>query len=228
MRTILLTEDNEDLLELIQFHLEKEGYNVLVAKTGTQAIRLLKTHPIDLVILDLMLPEITGIEILTFMKKERQFKHIPVFIESAKSEDLDIVKGLELGAEDYITKPFSPKVLLARVQKIFSRSQKKSDFYWSNEDLYVNIDRREALLHKTRLDLTQLEFDILVFLASHAGNVLSREQILDGVWKNEVYVIHRVIDVHVTSLRKKLQSASTLVQTVRGVGYKIEPPTHET
>jgi DNA-binding response OmpR family regulator len=228
MSTILLTEDNEDLLELIQFHLEKEGYQVLLAKTGTEAIRLLRTHPIDLVILDLMLPEISGLEILTFMKKERQFKHIPVFIESAKSEDLDIVKGLELGAEDYITKPFSPKVLLARVQKILSRSQQKSDFYWPNEDLYVNIDRREALLHKSPLDLTQLEFDILVFLASHAGNVLSREQILDGVWKNEVYVIQRVIDVHVTSLRKKLQSASTLVQTVRGVGYKIEPPVHET
>ncbi|MDD4029198.1 MAG: response regulator transcription factor [Caldisericia bacterium] len=227
MSTILLTEDNEDLLELIQFHLEKEGYTVLVAKTGMQALRILKTNPIDIVILDLMLPEISGLEILAFMKKERLYRDIPVFIESAKSEDQDIVKGLELGAEDYITKPFSPKVLIARVQKILSRSQQKADFYWTKEDLYIHIDRREVLLHQTPLDLTQLEFDILVFLASHAGNVLSREQILDGVWKNEVYVIHRVIDVHVTSLRKKLQSASSLIQTVRGIGYKMEPPIHE-
>ncbi|MDD4614527.1 MAG: response regulator transcription factor [Caldisericia bacterium] len=227
MSTILLTEDNEDLLELIQFHLEKEGYTVLVAKTGMQALRILKTNPIDIVILDLMLPEISGLEILAFMKKERLYRDIPVFIESAKSEDQDIVKGLELGAEDYITKPFSPKVLIARVQKILSRSQQKADFYWTKEDLYIHIDRREVLLHQTPLDLTQLEFDILVFLASHAGNVLSREQILDGVWKNEVYVIHRVIDVHVTSLRKKLQSASSLIQTVRGIGYKMEPSIHE-
>lgn len=228
MSSILLTEDNEDLMELIQFHLEKEGHTVWPAKTGPQALKILKNQHIDLVILDLMLPDISGIEILQYMKKEQKFSHIPVFIESAKSEDFDIVKGLELGAEDYITKPFSPKVFIARVQKILSRMQKKVDFFWPKEDLYVNVNRREVLLHQTPLELTQLEFDILLFLATHAGNVLSREQILEGAWKEEVYVVHRTVDVHLTSLRKKLQSAASLIHTVRGVGYKIEPPNHET
>ncbi len=227
MKTVLLTEDNEDLVELIQFHLEKEGYRVLVAKNGTKAIRYLKDTPINIVILDLMIPEINGLEVLTYMKKQPRLKDIPVIIESAKSEDVDVVKGLEMGADDYVTKPFSPKVLMARVKKVLSRQERKTEYYWSAYNFSIDTESREITLDNKPIQATQIEFDILVFLARNAGRVLSRDQILEGVWKNEVYVVNRVIDVHLTSLRKKLQSASGLIQTVRGVGYKMEPPKNE-
>ena len=146
MKTVLLTEDNEDLVELIQFHLEKEGYRVLVAKNGTKAIRYLKDTPINIVILDLMIPEINGLEVLTYMKKQPRLKDIPVIIESAKSEDVDVVKGLEMGADDYVTKPFSPKVLMARLKKVLSRQERKTEYYWSAYNFSIDTESREITL----------------------------------------------------------------------------------
>ena len=224
MNSILLIEDNEDLIELIQFHLEKERYKVSIARNGVEAVRALKIQSFDMIILDLMIPGISGLEILTYLKNEPSLKSIPVIIESAKSEDIDVISGLEMGAEDYVTKPFSPKVLLARVRKILSRNNPKKELVWNDPQLKINIESRELFVEGELVSLTQIEFDILLFLADNAGRVVSRDQILEGAWKDEVFVINRVVDVHLTSLRRKIKSAAKLIHTVRGVGYRMEPP----
>jgi two-component system alkaline phosphatase synthesis response regulator PhoP len=221
---ILIIEDRRDMAELIRHHLEKEGYIATSSADGGEALELIQKEKFDLILLDLMLPKVSGIEILKRIKQEESTKKIPVIIESAKSEDEDVILGLELGAEDYVTKPFSPKVLLARIQKVLSRhsSTGNESINFNNGDLTINTNNREVRVKGKLIILTMAEFGILVSLVNNQNKIMTRDKILEEVWQNKSIVVDRVIDVHMNSLRKKLGSASCNLQTIRGVGYMFK------
>lgn len=223
-KNILLIEDDKDISELISYNLKKENFNVITAYDGEEALNLNKDNIIDLIILDLMLPGINGIDLLKYIKRDEKTKNIPVIIETAKGEENDIVLGLELGADDYVTKPFSPKVLVARIKRLIERTEEKS----INEKLLnagpvtLDLNKHEVTLKGKPIELTLVEFKLLNYLISNKGKALSRDEILANIWLNEVYVIDRVVDVHINSLRKKLGEESYLIETVRGVGYAFK------
>ena len=227
-KKILIVEDKKDIADLIIYHLEKENFEVFCALNGLEAFQLLKENSIDLIVLDLMLPKMNGLEVLKTLKADPVQKDIPVIIESAKSEDVDVVRGLGLGAEDYVTKPFSPKVLLARIHKILDRNKKedKEIIKLFNDHLTIDLQKHLVYVNGQLIHLTSIEFDLLHFLIRNKNKVLSREKILEGVWKEEVIVVDRVIDVHMNSLRKKLGSSACFIKTNRGVGYilMVEEP----
>ena len=223
-KNILLIEDDKDISELISYNLKKENFNVITAYDGEEALNLIKDNVIDLIILDLMLPSVSGIDLLKYIKRDEKTKNIPVIIETAKGEENDIVLGLELGADDYVTKPFSPKVLVARIKRLIERTEEKS----INEKLLnagpvtLDLTRHKVTLKGKPIELTLVEFKLLNYLISNKGKVLSRDEILSNIWLNEVYVIDRVVDVHINSLRKKLGEESYLIETVRGIGYTFK------
>ena len=223
-KNILLIEDDKDISELISYNLKKENFNVITAYDGEEALNLIKDNVIDLIILDLMLPSVSGIDLLKYIKRDEKTKNIPVIIETAKGEENDIVLGLELGADDYVTKPFSPKVLVARTKRLIERTEEKS----INEKLLnagpvtLDLTRHKVTLKGKPIELTLVEFKLLNYLISNKGKVLSRDEILSNIWLNEVYVIDRVVDVHINSLRKKLGEESYLIETVRGIGYTFK------
>jgi two-component system, OmpR family, alkaline phosphatase synthesis response regulator PhoP len=225
MKKLLLVEDRPDIAELIAFHLNKEGYEVVHAYDGEEALKKLEEHSIDLLILDLMLPKMSGIDVLKSIKLDSRLKKIPVIIESARGDDADIVMGLELGAEDYVTKPFSPRVLLARIKKIFHRAETpdSNSFCYTSPRLSLDSGKHEVKVDGKTIELTVIEFDILMHLMMNEGKVMSRDKILETVWMDEVLVIDRVVDVHINSLRKKLSTASPMIETVRGIGYRFRP-----
>lgn len=223
-KNILLIEDDKDISELISYNLKKENFNVITAYDGEEALNLIKDYVIDLIILDLMLPSVSGIDLLKYIKRDEKTKNIPVIIETAKGEENDIVLGLELGADDYVTKPFSPKVLVARIKRLIERTEEKS----INEKLLnagpvtLDLTRHKVTLKGKPIELTLVEFKLLNYLISNKGKALSRDEILANIWLDEVYVIDRVVDVHINSIRKKLGEESYLIETVRGVGYTFK------
>lgn len=223
MKTILIVEDREDIAELIQINLEKAGFKTILASNGEKAIKVLEDQPIDLIVLDLMLPRISGIDLLKKIKSEERWGAIPIIIESARSDESDVVQGLELGADDYVTKPFSQKVLLARIQKIFERNDPKYTglIKINDGELIVNRESQEVLLNGNAIALTYYEFKLLELFILNESKVLTREQILHGIWSEQAIVVDRVIDVHIASLRKKLKEAARFIQTIRGVGYRF-------
>lgn len=220
-KKILVVEDRTDIAELIQYHLEKEGYICIIANNGEQALSLLQQENVDLIILDLMLPKISGIEVLRMIKNKEAFKRIPVLIESAKSEDEDVILGLEIGAEDYITKPFSTKVLMARIRRVLQRYERKEQeiINFREGELMINPDNREVHVLGKEIMLTSVEYGILLCLYNNQNRIMTREKILEEVWQNKTLVIDRVIDVHINSLRKKLGSIARFIHTIRGIGY---------
>jgi len=223
-KNILLIEDDKDISELISYNLKKENFNVITAYDGEEALNLIKDNIIGLIILDLMLPGINGIDLLKYIKRDEKTKNIPVIIETAKGEENDIVLGLELGADDYVTKPFSPKVLVARIKRLIERTEEKS----INEKLLnagpvtLDLTRHKVTLKGKPIELTLVEFKLLNYLISNKGKALSRDEILANIWLDEVYVIDRVVDVHINSIRKKLGEESYLIETVRGIGYTFK------
>lgn len=224
-KKILLIEDKSDIAELIIYHLEKEGYLVSWAENGEEALIILENIPFDLLILDLMLPRISGMEILSRLKSNFKYRSIPVIIESAKTEDADVIKGLEMGAEDYITKPFRPKVLLARIKKVFDRidRSKTEVLSFGQGEITIDPSNREVSIYGSLINLTTIEFNILELLARNSNKVLTRDQMIDLIWTDKSQVTTRVIDVHVNYLRKKLNSSSRFVKSIRGVGYIFQP-----
>lgn len=222
---ILVVEDEKDLRDLVQYTLERKGYEVITVESSEQALPILRSQVVHLLILDLMLPGMDGFQFCKLMKSDKSLKHIPVMMVTALSEDSDIVAGLELGAEDYLTKPFSPAVLSARVRAMLRRSQDGP----KEEQTPISIGRLEIYPghHQVRADgqdvhLSLTEFRILYTLAKNPGWVFTRYQILDEV-RGEGYVAtDRVVDVHITALRKKLGPIGDLVETVRGVGYRFK------
>ena len=223
MKTILIVEDREDIAELLQVHIEKDGFSTMIASNGEKAIEILDKHKVDLILLDLMLPRISGMQVLKTIKSHQKWGSIPVIIESARSDETDIVEGLELGADDYVTKPFSQKVLLARIHKILDRlSFKEKALVNINQgELVINRDSMEVMTNGTILSLTSIEYKLLELLAANEDKVLNRDFILEAIWKDDAIVIDRVIDVHITLLRKKLGESSRFIHTIRGVGYRF-------
>jgi two-component system alkaline phosphatase synthesis response regulator PhoP len=223
--TIFVVEDEEDILELIRYNLAKEGYTVLGAASGEEAIRLVSRDIPDLIVLDLMLPGLDGLDVCKEIKNNPATSRIPIVMLTAKGEESDIVLGLELGADDYITKPFSPKILLARIKAVLRRIKvaesikSKAAIHFSG--LTINPNRHQVKVDGEPIELTATEFRILHFLARKPGWVFTRAQIVDAVRGEDYPVTDRTIDVHIVSLRRKLGDRGNVISTVRGVGYRF-------
>ncbi len=222
---ILVVEDEKDIAELVRYNLEKEDWQVLCVETGEEAMKFLEGNTIALILLDLMLPEMDGLETCRLIKQESQWKNIPIIFLTAKSEESDVIVGLQLGADDYITKPFSPKVLIARVKAVLRRLTPESKN--PNEvrhigDLMIDIPKHKVVYQGGAIELTTIEFNIIEFLSRYPGRVFTRDQIMDKVWKEGKFIIDRAVDVHIRGLRKKLDKAADFIETVRGVGYRFK------
>ena len=223
-QSVLVVEDEEDIMEVIRFNLEKEGYEVHQALSGEKALQVIENNLPSLVLLDLMLPGINGLDLCRIFKQNDRTKAIPVIMLTAKSEDADIVAGLEMGAEDYITKPFSPRVLLARVRTVLRRREtgvKDDSSVIQVEGMQIHPGRHEVTMGDNVVDLTPSEFRILHYLARRPGWVYSRDQIIDAIRGHGYVVTDRAIDVQVVGLRKKLGDYGKLIETVRGIGYRF-------
>lgn len=222
---ILIVDDEEDILELVRFSLEKEGYRTLTAMTGEDALALALAHKPDLIVLDLMLPGVDGLEVTRSIRKDDAIADIPIIMLSAKGEETDIVTGLELGANDYVSKPFSPRELVARIRGILrhrnSGTVREKSLITREGDLTIDHGRRLVLVGDDPVDLTFSEFQALSFLASRKGWVFTRGQIVDAVHGENYAVTERSVDVTIAGLRKKLGAGAGLVETVRGVGYRF-------
>jgi two-component system, OmpR family, alkaline phosphatase synthesis response regulator PhoP len=221
---ILVIEDEEDIQELIRYNLSKEGFRIDTALSGEDGLKKLKNDPVDIVLLDLMLPGIDGLDVCRALKKNEKLKSIPVIMLTAKGEESDIVTGLELGADDYMVKPFSPKILAARIRAVLRRKSAgpldKSQPLEVN-DLAIHPGRREVLFRGRPIELTNMEFQLVYLLASRPGWVFSRNQIVEGTRGAEYSVTDRAVDVLIVGLRRKLGEAGVYIETVRGVGYKF-------
>jgi len=222
---ILVVDDEEDILELLRFNLSRERYQVSCALTAEKALSLVQSEAPDLIVLDLMLPGIDGLEVARQLKNDPATKNIPIVMLTAKGEEADIVTGLELGADDYITKPFSPRILLARVRAVLRRkatvSQEKESVIRVH-DLTIHPGRHEVLVDGKPVQLTFTEFGILNYLARRPGWVFTRSQIVDAVRGDDYFVTDRSVDVQIVGLRKKLGPAGKYIETVRGVGYRFK------
>ncbi len=223
-KLIAVVDDEPDIRELVELHLTRAGFRVRGFAGGDEFSRFLERETPSLVILDLMLPDTDGLDICKNLKSDPKTAAVPVMMLTARSEEFDKVLGLELGADDYITKPFSPKELVARVKAVLRRQEQKeaSQTIELPEELVLDLNKYEATVGGRRVDLTTTEFRILRMLAERRGWVLSRDEILNQLWGNEKAVIDRTVDVHITNLRKKLKKAGRLLVNVRGVGYKLD------
>ncbi len=222
---IFIVEDEQDILEVVKFNLIKDGYQVDYAVNGIEAMKKIGANSPDLVLLDIMLPDVDGIQILKNLKSDPVLKDILIIMLTAKGEESDIVKGLELGADDYITKPFSPRVLLARVKAALRRREQKPDKKDGSlkiGNISIIPGRFEAYVNDEPLTLTKTEFNLLYFLAQRPGWVFTRNQIIDAVQGEGYPVTDRSVDVQIVGLRKKLGEAGDRIETVRGVGYRFK------
>jgi two-component system alkaline phosphatase synthesis response regulator PhoP len=222
---ILVVDDEEDILELVRYNLAKEGYNVTGVGTGEDGLEAARAKRPDLVLLDLMLPGIDGLDVCKVLKHDGTTQHIPVIILSAKGEEADIVTGLEIGADDYIVKPFSPRVVSARIKSVLRRKKSPDvdeEATIKIEDLEIHPGKHEVLIKGKALELTFTEFRILHFLARQRGWVFTRFQIVDSVHGEAYPVTDRSVDVQIVGLRKKLGKYGKLIETVRGVGYRFK------
>ena len=221
---ILAVEDDEDILELIQYNLRKEGYRVTGVTTGEEALDEVRLSVPDLMVLDLMLPGIDGLDVCKRLRADPKTHAVPIVMLTAKGEESDIVIGLELGADDYITKPFSPRVLVARVRAVLRRGAMASvddQSVITVHDFVIDPGRHEVLLEGNPVELTATEFRVLHFLARRPGWVFTRSRIVDAVHGIGYPVTDRSVDVQIAGLRKKLGAAGDHIETVRGVGYRF-------
>ena len=223
---VLIVDDEDNIRELIKFYVEKEDYLSIEAADGVEAIDKIKADQPDLIILDLMLPGLDGLEVCRQLKGNKQLSGIPIIMLTAKQEEADMILGLELGADDYITKPFSPRELLARVKAVLRRSSKNIEFAGElvTGNLKMNFERHEVWLSENRVYLTPKEFDLLKFFIINTGKIFSREQLLEKVWGYDYYGDTRTVDVHVRNLRAKLGTDEKIVsaiETVRKIGYRF-------
>lgn len=224
---ILIIEDEEDILALVQYNLLREGYRVSCAVSGEDGLQLARTEIPDLILLDLMLPGMDGLDVCRALKKAPATARIPVIMLTAKGEETDVVAGLELGADDYIPKPFSPRVLIARLRTVLRRLERdaaptdKSGVLRINE-MTIHPGRNEVLVKDEPVELTFTEFRVLLLLAGRPGWVFTRNQIVDAVRGESYAVTERAVDVQIVGLRRKLGEAGNYIETVRGVGYRFK------
>ncbi len=228
---VLIIDDESDLVELLKYNLAKEGYNVEFAFNGFDGIKITEIVKPDIIILDLMLPDISGYEVCKRIKQKFALSGIPIVFLSAKQEEVDKILGFESGAEDYIIKPFSVNELLARVRAILKRvppvqinnkHEDVSDGYMF-KNIRVNVSKHSVTVKNTEIRLSPIEFKILIFLMTYAGDVFSREKLLDNVWGNNSFVEPRTVDVHIRRLRSNIEIDESVkfIETIRGVGYKF-------
>jgi two-component system, OmpR family, alkaline phosphatase synthesis response regulator PhoP len=228
---VLIVEDDDDIRELVSYHLLKEGYQVASVASGEEAISIAERQMPDLILLDVMLPGMDGMTVCQRLRSSPKTADVAIMMLTAKSEEADIVRGLNLGATDYVTKPFSPKVLLARVQAVLRRKLavateeeeiEECDDVIEMHDMVIHPGRHEVRIEGNPVTLSSTEFRVLHFLASRPGWVFSRQQILDGVHGDNYAITDRAVDVQIVGLRKKLGEAGKYIETVRGVGYRFK------
>jgi len=233
--TILTIDDEEHILELLKYTLEKNGYKVLQAISGEEGLNILKKEPVDMVLLDLMLPGIDGLEVLQKIRATSLYRDIPVIMLTAKSEEIDTVLGLEMGADDYIGKPFGSHELVARIKAVIRRSQKIEEVRDQQEqakddiivvsDITINRSTHEITVDGELMELPFKEFELLYLMAKNRGRVFDREYLLEKIWGYEYYGETRTVDVHIRNLRKKIEKDDKnpkYIKTIRGVGYKFK------
>jgi len=222
---VLVVDDEEDILELVQYNLSKEGYEVMCAASGETALQQARSQLPDLILLDLMLPGVGGLDVCRLLKGDERTARIPIIMLTAKTEESDVVLGLEMGADDYITKPFSPRVVSARVKAVLRRKRAEpvsEEQTIRIRDLIIHPGRREVLVKGRPVELTFTEFSVLHTLARRPGWVFTRSQIVDAVRGDDYPVTDRSVDVQIVSLRKKLEPCAGYIETVRGVGYRLK------
>jgi len=219
---IAVVDDEEDILELVSIHLKKAGFKVEGFLEAKDFLKFLLNKRVDLIILDLMLPDADGIEICRYLKSEERFRSIPIIMLTARVTESDKILGFEIGADDYVTKPFSPRELVARVRAVLRRRMEDGDIIKVGDMLVIDPRRYEVYLKGKKIELTPTEFKILELLASRKGWVFTREQILEHLWGGDKIVGDRTVDVHIKNIREKLREASRFIKNIRGVGYKIE------
>jgi two-component system, OmpR family, alkaline phosphatase synthesis response regulator PhoP len=226
MAVILVVDDEEPIQELLKFNLEKEGYQVLIAYDGAQALKVVEEKRPDLVVLDVMLPGMDGLEVCSQLRQNPNLRDLPVIMLTAKGEEIDKIVGLEIGADDYITKPFSPRELLARIR---ARLRRMKPIEEGNElsrgDLRIDLERFSVSIRGDHVELTPKEFELLRVLATQPGKVYSRDELLERVWGYEYAGDTRTVDVHVRHLRKKVEkdpSNPEYIETLRGIGYRLK------
>ncbi len=223
---ILVIDDETDLIELVRYNLSKEGFEVSAAPDGESGLAAARRGAPDVVVVDLMLPGIDGLEVCRALRADDRTSHIPVIMLTAKNTESDRVVGLEIGADDYMTKPFSPRELAARIKAVLRRMtprQAVTDLLKHGE-LSIDLQRHEVTCGTNAVNLTATEFRLLQFLAAHPGRVFSRSELIDGALGRDVTVLDRTIDVHIMSLRRKLGDCGERIETVRGFGYRFAEP----
>lgn len=223
---ILIVEDEKDIVKMLDYNLKKEGYRTIAAADGEDALDSAKRQNPDLIILDLMLPGMDGLEVCKHLKKEPKTAHIPIIMLTAKAQEADKVIGLELGADDYVTKPFSPRELMARLKAVLRRSQEKEKLpeVLKVNDLTMDFSKIQAYIKNKPVELTAKEFELLKTLIKAKGRVLSRDYLLDTVWgfDQALEIQTRTVDVHIRTLRKKLKNVANRIVTVKNYGYRFE------
>jgi two-component system phosphate regulon response regulator PhoB len=224
---ILVVEDEEDILELVRYNLSREGYQVICVTSGEEVLKVTGSEALDLIVLDLMLPGIDGLEVTKILKNDAKTLEIPIVMLTAKGDEADIVTGLELGADDYITKPFSPRILIARIRAILRRKTTKASMDEDTSiiqihELKIHPGRRDVSINGESVELTYTEFQVLYYLARRPGWVFTRFQIVDAVRGDDYPVTDRSVDVQIVGLRKKLGACGKYIETVRGVGYRFK------
>ena len=228
MKKILLVDDEPDIVEFLRYNLEKEGFEVFVSYNGRDALKKVSKTP-DLVILDIMMPEMDGFEVYNKIREKEEYNDIPIIFLTAKSGETDEIKGLDVGASDYIQKPISPKKLLARVKSNLRKSSKLHKKLNHKKELtigplIINSEKYIVTIENKQKFFPRKEFHLLEYLASHAGKVFNRETLLKEVWGGDVYVVDRTVDVHIRKIREKLGKHSELIETIKGVGYRFKNP----
>lgn len=227
-RTVLIVEDEQEIADLVKFHLQREGIEVTMTRSGRKALDLVRQSKPDLVILDLMLPDLDGLEVCRRLREHDDTKEIPIVILTSRGTEADIVAGIEMGADDYVTKPFSPRVLMARIQNAMRKrvnpggeSQQEGVLIRCNGKLIIDRERHVVTCHGTAVALTITEFEMLFMLAKRPGFVRTRDQIIAAVHGPLTVLSQRTIDVHITAIRRKIEDFCEAIETVRGVGYRF-------
>ena len=226
MKKILLVDDEVDILEFLKYNLEQDNFEVLVSSNGKDALKKISQNP-DLIVLDIMMPEMDGFEVYEQIKKNKEYQDIPIIFLTAKSGETDEIKGLDLGASDYIQKPISPKKLIARIKSNLRKTpaiekKSKGSDHLKIGPLEIDVEKFTVKIDNRQKFFPRKEFQLLFYLASNPGKVINRETLLKEIWGNDVYVIDRTIDVHIRKIREKLGKHSELIETIKGVGYRFK------
>ena len=223
MARILVVDDEPDILELTRYNLSSEGFQVMTAATGHEALSQIAEDKPDLVVLDLMLPDLSGVEICKKLRADPTFERLPIIMLTARSEEVDRVVGFEVGADDYVTKPFSPRELTLRIRSVLRRSShsRPNDLRLKRDGLILDREAHRCTVAEKEIELTAKEFDLLATLMTRPGQVRTREQLIEAVWGSDFSVSSRTVDTHLKRLREKIGPYAALIQTVRGVGYRF-------